>query len=171
MDITMLIAIADNNVIGDGGKLPWHLSSDLKRFKRMTMGKCVIVGRKTYESMPELKGREVIVVTKRGVPCDMWAETPEKALAMAVTVSSLIGAGEIIVAGGKMIYEAMEEYLTKAVVTHLFDTPFGDTIYKLGIRAIDNANWGWNVLERGRDKSKINNREIGYEVLVGRRLC
>ncbi len=64
MRISIIAAVATNGVIGRGGKLPWHLSTDLKRFKRLTMGHTIIMGRKTWESIGRpLPGRTTVVVT------------------------------------------------------------------------------------------------------------
>lgn len=63
--VTLIVAVADNGVIGRANSLPWHLPEDLKRFKRLTMGKPMIMGRKTFESIGKpLPGRRNIVVTR-----------------------------------------------------------------------------------------------------------
>ena len=63
--ITLIVARAQNGVIGRGGKLPWHISADLKRFKALTMGSAMVMGRKTFESLPGLlPGRRHIVLTR-----------------------------------------------------------------------------------------------------------
>ena len=97
--ITFVLARADNGVIGRGGKLPWHLPADLRRFKALTMGKPMVMGRKTFESFPApLPGRRHIVLTRDR---DWHAEgaevahTPEKALALAGEVVAVIGGAEV----------------------------------------------------------------------------
>jgi dihydrofolate reductase len=63
--ITLIVARAQNGVIGRGGKLPWHIPADLKRFKALTMGSAMVMGRKTFESLPGLlPGRRHIVLTR-----------------------------------------------------------------------------------------------------------
>lgn len=65
MSVTLIVAVADNGVIGRGNALPWHLPEDLQRFKRLTMGKPIVMGRKTFESIGKpLPGRHNIVVTR-----------------------------------------------------------------------------------------------------------
>src|SRR5512147_2535664 len=95
--ITFHLARARNGVIGRDGKLPWHLPADLKRFKAQTMGKPMIMGRKTFESFPSpLPGRRHIVLTRDTGWSAAGAEvahTPEAALALA-------GGGDIAVIGG-----------------------------------------------------------------------
>lgn len=66
MDVILIVAMAENRVIGREGRIPWHLSEDLKRFKRLTMGHTIIMGRKTWESIGRaLPGRESVVVTRQ----------------------------------------------------------------------------------------------------------
>lgn len=99
MGITFHLARADNGVIGRDGKLPWHLPADLRRFKAQTMGKPMVMGRKTFESFPSpLPGRRHIVLTRDS----RWhaegaevARTPEEALALAGSDVAVIGGAEI----------------------------------------------------------------------------
>jgi len=173
MDLTMLVAIADNDVIGFQGKIPWHLTTDMKRFKRLTMGKCVIVGRRTFESLPKLSGRRLFVVTsdinnisKPTSNIDAaFFNTPEKAVLSAFATSRIMGSGEIIVAGGKTIYEALEPYITKAIVTMVRSSPLGDTVYSLSIK--NSAWWVWNTIERG---DPVVDNDTESKVVVGRRM-
>lgn len=97
--IAFVLARADNGVIGRDGQLPWHLPADLKRFKAMTMGKPMIMGRKTFESFPSpLPGRRHIVLTRdRG-----WsaagaevAHSVDDALALAGDDAAVIGGAEV----------------------------------------------------------------------------
>ena len=98
--ITIVVARAQNGVIGSGGKLPWHLPADLKRFKALTMGSVMVMGRKTFDSLPGLlPGRRHIVLTH---DCGWSAEgaevahSSEGALALAGdTPVSIIGGAEI----------------------------------------------------------------------------
>lgn len=100
--ITLVVAMAENGVIDKEGAIPWRLSADLKRFKRLTLGKTVVMGRKTWDSLPRkpLPERRNIVITRR---TDWQAEG-------AVAASSLddalakAGSGEVMVIGGAEIY-------------------------------------------------------------------
>ena len=66
MRISIIAAVAENGVIGRGGKLPWHLSADLRRFKQLTMGHTIIMGRRTWESIGRpLPGRRMVVVSRQ----------------------------------------------------------------------------------------------------------
>ena len=97
--ITFHLARATNGVIGRDGALPWHLPADLKRFKAQTMGKPMVMGRKTFESFPSpLPGRRHIVLTRdRGWSADGAdvAHSPEEALSMANGDVAVIGGAEV----------------------------------------------------------------------------
>jgi dihydrofolate reductase len=97
--ITLLLARADNGVIGRDGQLPWHLPADLRRFKAMTMGKPMIMGRKTFESFPSpLPGRRHIVLTRDHGWAAEGAEVAhsvEEALALAGDDAAVIGGAEV----------------------------------------------------------------------------
>jgi dihydrofolate reductase len=99
--ITFHLARADNGVIGVDGKLPWHLPADLKRFKAQTMGKPMIMGRKTFESFPApLPGRRHIVLTR---DTSWQAESAEVAHSPAEALA-LAGPGEVAVIGGAEVF-------------------------------------------------------------------
>jgi dihydrofolate reductase len=106
--LVLVAAVARNRVIGADGGLPWRLSSDLKRFKARTLGKPLLMGRKTFESIGRaLPGRETIVVTRDpafAAPGALVAGSLEAALALAGERARALGAGEIVVAGGAEIY-------------------------------------------------------------------
>ena len=106
--LVLVAAIARNGVIGANGGLPWRLSSDLKRFKALTWGKPLVMGRKTFESIGRaLPGRETIVVTRdpafapSGV---LVAHNLDAALDLAAKRARAMGTDEIIIAGGGEIY-------------------------------------------------------------------
>jgi len=114
--ISIIVAASTNNVIGVQGELPWKISDDLKRFKALTLGKPVIMGRRTHESIGRpLPGRQNIVLTRQAgfdaQGCDVVA-SPQKALAVTG------GAAEIFIIGGSEIYalflpKANRLYLTR----------------------------------------------------------
>nr|AIA15022.1 Dihydrofolate reductase [uncultured bacterium] len=142
MDIAIYVAIAENGVIGRAGGLPWRLSSDLKRLKADTMGKPVIMGRKTYDSIGKpLPGRLNIVVTRNR---DWRAEGVEavRSLDEAVRLAeararAMPGAGEIVVLGGGMLYAEALPMTDKLYVTHVRARIEGDTTFP----EIDPAVW------------------------------
>lgn len=123
MTLVFVLARADNGVIGVDGRLPWHLPADLRRFKAMTMGKPMLMGRKTFESFPSpLPGRRHIVLTRdRGwsAPGAEVAHTPEDALALA-------GSGEVAVIGGAEIFALFLARADRVELTEVHAAPAGD---------------------------------------------
>ena len=110
MIISLVVAIAENGVIGRDGGLPWHLSSDLKTFRRVTMGKPVIMGRKTFQSLKKpLDGRDNIVVSRdesfRARRRHRRARLRSGARARRATVREARGVGEIMVIGGTDVFK------------------------------------------------------------------
>jgi len=105
--ISLVVAMARNRTIGAGGKLPWHLPEDLKRFKRVTTGHPIVMGRKTFESIGRpLPGRTNIVVTRdaaKAIPGCRVAGSLDEALALAAA-PDVPGSGEVCVVGGGEIY-------------------------------------------------------------------
>ncbi len=125
MKISLIVAAATNNVIGRDGGLPWHLSEDLKRFKRLTSGKPIIMGRLTYESIGKpLQGRRNIVVSScedlEIDGCEVVA-TPDDALKLTA------GAEEVMVIGGGKIYEQMLPMADRIHLTRVHASVDGDT--------------------------------------------
>ena len=125
MKISLIVAAATNNVIGRDGGLPWHLSEDLKRFKRLTIGKPIIMGRLTYESIGKpLPDRRNIVVSSREDleidGCEVVA-TPDDALKLTA------GAEEVMVIGGGKIFEQLLPKADRIYMTRVNASPDGDT--------------------------------------------
>ncbi|WP_020176938.1 dihydrofolate reductase [Methyloferula stellata] len=140
--LILIAAIAENGVIGRDNSLPWHLTSDLKRFRALTMGKPMIMGRKNFQSIGRpLPGRETIVVTRDR---DFTAEgvhivySIEDALACAAERASAMQAQEIILAGGAELYSAMIDDVDRMKITFVDLAPEGDTFFP----AINWSQWG-----------------------------
>ena len=131
--ISLIVAVAANGVIGRDGAMPWRLSTDQKRFRRLTMGKPVVMGRRTFDSLPApLTGRTNIVVSGRsGFRPDgaVVKSSLEDALAAAVAIASGDDAGEVMVIGGARIYDATLAEADRLYVTHVELTPDGDTFF------------------------------------------
>lgn len=137
-EIALIVAVAENGVIGRNGGLPWRMRSDLKLFRQKTMGKPVVMGRKTFESLSgPLDGRYLIVLSKEGgrwvcSPYDVypqldWREAVE--LAEASANKSL--ADEIMVAGGASVYELALPYASRIYMSAIHATVEGDTHFPL----------------------------------------
>jgi dihydrofolate reductase len=120
--ITFVLARADNGVIGRDGQLPWRLPADLKRFKAMTMGKPMIMGRKTFESFPSpLPGRRHIVLTRDRAWTAAGAEVThsvEEALALAGDDAAVIGGAEV--------FALFLDRADRVELTEVHATPEGD---------------------------------------------
>jgi len=130
LPIALVVAVASNGVIGDQGSMPWHIPSDLKRFKRDTLGKPIIMGRKTYQSIGRpLPDRLNIVVSRSGFCVDgtTHATDLESALFIAQGWAREHGALEICVIGGGQIYAEIMARASKLYVTHVKGEPDGDT--------------------------------------------
>ncbi|MGB7288446.1 MAG: dihydrofolate reductase [Salaquimonas sp.] len=139
--ISIIVAIAQNGVIGAKGGLPWRLSSDLKRFKRDTMGKPIIMGRKTYESIGKaLPGRPNIVVSRdknyRAEGADVVASLND-AFVLADAKARCGGVGEVCLIGGGQLYNEGLAFADRLYVTHVMAEPDGDTFFP----EIDPFNW------------------------------
>lgn len=107
--ISLIVAASRNNVIGANGELPWRLSADLKRFKALTMGKPVVMGRLTYESIGRpLPGRQNIVITRTA---DFVAAGCNVVQSIEAAIETAGAAEEIMVIGGSHIYA---EFLPRA---------------------------------------------------------
>lgn len=128
--VSLIAAVAENSVIGAGNEIPWRLSTDMKRFKRLTIGKPVIMGRKTAESLGRpLMDRTNIVVTRKELvmPGFVRVTSIDEAIEVAADELEALGGDEIIVAGGGEIYAATIDAADRLYVTHVDIRPDGDT--------------------------------------------
>ncbi len=139
--LVLIAAVAQNGVIGKANSLPWHLTSDLKRFRALTIGKPMIMGRKNYQSIGRpLPGRETIVVTRdRAFAADgvHIVHTIEDALSCASSRAAAMQAEEIILAGGSEVYAALIGRADKMHITFVDLAPEGDIFFP----AIDWSQW------------------------------
>ena len=133
--IAFVVAVAENGVIGRGGKLPWRLPSDLKWFRKVTLGKPMIMGRKTYESIGKpLEGRDSIVVTRRrdfAVAGVRVATSVEEAIDLGRELAEKRGVDEVMVIGGEGIFRAALADADRIYLTLVHGTPAGDTRFAL----------------------------------------
>ncbi len=123
--LTLYLARADNGVIGRDGALPWHLPADLKRFKAMTMGKPMIMGRKTFESFPSpLPGRRHIVLTRDAG----WVADGAEAAHSVAAALAMAGPGDVAVIGGGEVYALFLPLAHRVELTEVHLSPDGDTL-------------------------------------------
>jgi dihydrofolate reductase len=133
--VSLIVAVSANGVIGRDGDLPWHLPDDLRNFKRLTTGKPIVMGRKTWESIGRpLPERQNIVVTHdpgyEAPGCDVVA-TPEAALAVAA------GADEVMIIGGSGIYDTFLPIADRVYLTRVHADVEGDVRFP----ALDTGEW------------------------------
>ncbi|MDR6788447.1 dihydrofolate reductase [Sphingomonas sp. BE138] len=123
--IVFVLARADNGVIGVDGRLPWRLPADLKRFKALTMGKPMVMGRKTFESFPApLPGRRHIVLTRD----PLWSAAGAEVAHDVDAALALAGAGDVAVVGGAEIYALLLDRADRIELTEVHGTPTGDAV-------------------------------------------
>jgi dihydrofolate reductase len=122
--ITLVVARAQNAVIGRGGTLPWHIPADLKRFKSLTMGTVMVMGRKTFDSLPGLlPGRRHIVLTHD----QHWSAAGAETAHSVHEALQLAGASPISVIGGAEIFSLFLPRATRIELTEVLEDVPGDT--------------------------------------------
>ncbi|TDG16049.1 dihydrofolate reductase [Seongchinamella unica] len=148
MQLAVIVAAAENGVIGRNNALPWHLPEDLKYFKRVTLGKPVVMGRKTFESIGRpLPGRTNIVITRK----ESWSaagvkvvHSLDEALALAEEIAVIDGATELMVIGGAEIYRAALPRADRLYFTEVHAEVEGDAL-------LPDIDWStWTEVSRER---------------------
>jgi dihydrofolate reductase len=131
--IAMIAAVGENGVIGSSGEIPWWLPTDFAHFKRTTMGKPLVMGRRTFESIGKpLPGRTNIVVTRQpGYHADgvLVSGTLSSALEQAQVIAAAEGAEEVMIGGGGEIYREAMPLAERLYVTHVALAPAGDAYF------------------------------------------
>jgi dihydrofolate reductase len=138
--LALIAAIAENGVIGVGGGLPWRLSTDMRRFKQLTIGKPVIMGRRTAESLgTPLVDRTNIVITSRELAMTGFLRVTslDEAIEVAAEALDAMGGDEIMVIGGGAVYAEALGRADRLYITHVRASVEGDTYFP----AIDPAVW------------------------------
>ncbi|GGW55769.1 type 3 dihydrofolate reductase [Alishewanella tabrizica] len=136
MQIAMIAAMAANRVIGLNNQMPWHLPADLKHFKAVTLGKPVIMGRKTFESIGRpLPGRRNIVISRQAAPDNVpveWVSSIEAALELVAAVP------EVMIIGGADIYRQCLPLASRLYLTEIDLDTTGDAFFP---DYLAEANW------------------------------
>ncbi len=131
--IALVVAMAENGVIGRLNELPWRLPSELRHFKRLTMGHPVIMGRKTFESIGRaLPGRDNIVLTRGKImedPAVLTVNSFEEAVALGERLARKRGVDEIMVIGGGQIFERLRPQAQRIYLTRVHMEAEGDTVF------------------------------------------
>ena len=141
MHLSIIVAVAENDVVGRNNALPWYIPDDLKYFKKTTMGKPVVMGRKTFESIGRpLPGRTNIVVTRNRA----WTAEGVRAVAslndaldLAGEIALIDGRDELMVIGGAQIYRAAIPLADRLYITEVHSVVCGDAIFP----TVDWSQW------------------------------
>lgn len=157
--LSLIVAFAKNNVIGDKNNLPWHLPEDLKRFRTLTMGHHIIMGRKTYESLGRLlPGRTTVIVTRNKayhVEGALIASSLESALEMCKDDP------EPFLIGGAEMYKTGLNFATKLYITEVHAEFRGDAFFE----ALDLSCW-----QEKERSSHISENDLAFSYVVYHRL-
>jgi dihydrofolate reductase len=126
-NVTMIAAVARNNVIGNGDSMPWHLPDDLQHFKATTLGHTMIMGRRTFEAIGRvLPGRRTIVITRQ----PEWRHPGVETAHSLADAFFLAGPGdEVFVVGGGEVYREAMPYAARLVITHVDQSPEGSVTF------------------------------------------
>ena len=155
-----------DHVIGIENRLPWHLGTDLRHFRRRTEGHAIIMGRRTYESIGRpLPKRENIVLSRSSVektPGVKWAPDVETALLLADVYSICNFRTQFFVIGGERIYETFREYINKVYLTEVFYRINGDAKFDW---EFDKLKWRY-YKEKDFPRSEIDNHPFRITTLV-----
>lgn len=139
---SLIVALAQNNCIGKENRMPWHISADLKRFKELTMGHPVIMGRKTFESIlgylgKPLPGRKNIVISRAGFQSAYSDVSLYQSVHSSIEAAKEEGKAEVFVIGGAQIYEQTLPLADRLYLTQVHRDVDGDAFFP----EIDMAQW------------------------------
>jgi dihydrofolate reductase len=158
MQKSIIVALSQNHVIGNQGNLPWHMPNDLKYFKQLTMGHHVIMGRKTFESLPgPLPGRSLIVLTHHPTHIDKPIQYATDLLS-ALNLAEAAHETEVFIAGGGEVYAQALSWVDRIYMTLIDTTVIGDTFFP----TLDDT---WQQIQTICN-SKDNRHAYDYEWIV-----
>ncbi len=163
MIISHIVAVAKNGVIGKDGRMPWHVEGELSRFRRLTIGNTVLMGRYTYQGLPQkLDGRKLIILSKTmpKQPDLIVARSLDEALDMAADCE------ELFIAGGGQVYLSTLDIINKVYLTEIDLDVDGDTYYPIdhlkdyqcifSETHITNAKYTYKTYVKAERKSEIS---------------
>jgi len=159
MNISIIVAITENNIIGRGNEMPWHLPADLKYFREKTTGHYIVMGRKTFESIgggrPLPNRVSIIITTQKDYKAEgcLVAHSLEQAIALAN------GQDELFIIGGKQIYEQALPFANKLYITRIHETIDGDTSFPY----YDDSQWEM-ISSQQRDADEKNEYQLSFLV-------
>lgn len=145
MHISLILAVARNGVIGRDNRIPWRISSDMRRFRKLTLGKPIVMGRKQYESVGKpLDGRDNIVLTRDSAftaPGIHVVHDMTEAIALGTRLAEQRGSGEVMIIGGAQIYALAMPRATRIYLSTIEADVEGDVRFELPDLS------GWHVVE------------------------
>lgn len=148
-DLNLIVAYDKNKLIGDGNRLPWKIEEDLQYFKDKTLGNVIIMGRKTYESLPKkLKGRDIVILTR-----DENYEVEDKSVRVLISVEEVLFYinfvlnKEVFIIGGSETYKQFLPFVNKLFITEIHSEFKGDVHF---------PEWDKSLYE---EVSRINNKK------------
>jgi dihydrofolate reductase len=166
--LVAIVAVARNGVIGANNQIPWRISSDLKRFKALTLGKPLIMGRRNFDSIGRpLPGRETVAISRDpgfAPPGVHVARDPDEAVRIASILAEKMGADEIIVAGGEQIYRALLDRTELIHLTEVALTVAGDVSFP----KLDPAEWR-EISREAPSRGDKDEADFAYVTLERRR--
>lgn len=162
MDISIIVAMGENRVIGKANELPWRLSADLKRFKELTRGHAVIMGRKTFESIfarlkkPLPERTNIVVTHQKDFPAPEGCIVVSS-LEQAIGVARSKNETEAFIIGGGQIYALALPVATKLYITKVGTTPEGDAVFPV----FDESEWNL-VSSEAHPQDEANNHAYAF---------
>ncbi|MFN4169892.1 MAG: dihydrofolate reductase [Pannonibacter phragmitetus] len=162
LETVIVSAVAENGVIGADNAMPWRLPSDLKHFKALTLGKPVVMGRKTFESLGKpLPGRPHVVISRQPIELPEGVhlvQSLESALELAAKLAAESGAEEVMIIGGGQIYAQAMAHADRLELTRVHATPEGDTVFP----AFSTGQWEL-VAERAAERSDKDSANVTFQ--------
>ena len=162
LETVIVSAVAENGVIGADNAMPWRLPSDLKHFKALTLGKPVVMGRKTFESLGKpLPGRPHVVISRQAVDLPEGVhlvQSLEAALELAGQLAAASGAEDVMIIGGGQIYAQAMDHVDRLELTRVHASPEGDTVFPV----FDASLWEL-VAERAGERSEKDSADVTFQ--------
>jgi dihydrofolate reductase len=154
-EIFLVAAVADNGVIGAGGEIPWHISEDFRRVKALTIGKPLVMGRKTFESLPGvLPGRRHIVITRDPA----WQAEGTEVVRDLGAALKLANAPHIVIFGGTQVFAEALPLADRIELTEVHLSPAGDAYFP----DFDRSQW----TETFRESHPPQGRAPGFDFVT-----
>jgi len=162
MDVSFVVAMSRDLVIGRDGALPWRLPRDLKHFRKLTWGKPIVMGRKTYESLGRALPGRLNIVLSRGAFPHVAEVRAARSVEDAMEHARAVGADEVMVIGGGQVYEAFRPLCSRIHLTRVEGDFQGDTYFPFDPA----ADSGWRIVHEERWEADVENlHDATYLVL------